>query len=94
MSTLCDPLKNSPTESSVHGIFQAKIRSGYFLLRGSSDPGIETVSHRAGSFFTAEPSEKLSMIYPNVNVVMKIFQAINNLEYIYMYLRLPSISSL
>ena len=57
--TLCDPRDCSPPGSSVHGIFQARILEQVAISysRGSSDPGIESVSLMspafAGGFCTA-----------------------------------------
>ena len=53
--TVCDPMDCSPPGSSVHGIFQARIREciafpfsrGIFLIRDWT-----LVSHMAGGFFT------------------------------------------
>ena len=45
--TLCDPMDRNPPGSSVHGIFQAIILEWFAISfsRGSSDPGIEPMSH-------------------------------------------------
>jgi len=46
MSNSCDPVDYSPPGSSVHGILQARILELVAMppSRGSSDPGIESVS--------------------------------------------------
>ena len=52
---LCDPMDCSPTGSSVHGIFQARIEQWVAISfsRGSSQPMDRTqVSHTAGRRFT------------------------------------------
>ena len=58
---LCDPMGYSPPDSSVHGIFQARILSRLpFPTPGDlPDPGIEPTSPAlAGRFSTAEPPGK------------------------------------
>ena len=53
--TLCNPMDCSPPGSSIHGIFQARIREwvAIFFSRGSSWPRNRTqVSHTAGRLFT------------------------------------------
>ena len=53
--TLCDPMDCSPTDSSIHGIFQARVleRVAISFSRGSSWPrGWTRVSHIAGMCFT------------------------------------------
>ena len=62
--TLCNPMDCSLPGSSVHGISQARILSGFpFPSPGDlTDPGVELtslVSHAlAGGFFTTAPPEK------------------------------------
>ena len=62
--TLCDPMDCSPSGSSVHGIFQARILEWVAISfsRGLPDPGIEPASPEssalAGGFFTTEPPGK------------------------------------
>ena len=61
--TLCDPLYDSPPGSSVHVIFQARIKKwAAFSSKGSSQPidqtHIASVSCIAGRFFTTEISGK------------------------------------
>ena len=61
LPTLCDPMDCSPPDSSVHGIFQARILKWVAISfsRGSSPPRAQTrvslVSCIAGRFFTTEP---------------------------------------
>ena len=53
--TLCDPMDCSLPDSSVHGIFQARVLEWIAISssRGSSQPRDQTqVSHIAGRFFT------------------------------------------
>ena len=53
--SLCDPMDRSPSGSSVHGIFQARILEWVArpFSTGSSWPRDQTwVSHIAGRFFT------------------------------------------
>ena len=55
--TLCDPIDCSPPDSSIHGIFQARILEWVAISfsRGSSQPRDQTcvpsVSCTAGEFF-------------------------------------------
>ena len=68
--TLCYPMDCSPPGSSIHGIFQVRILSGYCIhqeywrsLQGNlPNPGIRTHvscgSSTAGGYFTAESSGK------------------------------------
>ena len=62
--TLCDPMDCSPSSSSVHGIFQARImeRVAISFSRGSFWPRDQTqvscISALAGIFFTIEPPGK------------------------------------
>ena len=58
--TVCDPLVYTPSGSSVHGIFQARILEWILPYPGDlSDPGIEPTSPAlAGRFFTAEAPRK------------------------------------
>ena len=63
--TLCDPMDSSPQESSVHGIFQARILewvaiSSFGGFSQLKDP--TQVSCIAGRFFTTEPPEKPSFL--------------------------------
>ena len=57
--TLCNPTDGNPRDSSVHGIFQAKIleRITISFYRDLPNPGIESVSLTspalAGRFFTS-----------------------------------------
>ena len=61
-STLCDPMDNSPPDSSVHGIFQARIlewvaissSKGIFLTQGVN-PCISSVLHWQTDSLPAEP---------------------------------------
>ena len=58
--TLCDPMDCSPPDSSVHGIFQAKILEWIAIppLGDLPDPEIEPASLAsalAGRFFTTAP---------------------------------------
>ena len=61
---LCNHRGNSPPDSSVHGIFQAKVLGGlpFPAPWDLPDPGIELMSlvspALAGGFFTTEPSGK------------------------------------
>ena len=59
--TLCNPMDCSLTDSSIHGILQAR-RVEWVVRpssRGSSDPQIKlTFSALAGGFFTSEPPGK------------------------------------
>ena len=53
--TLCNPMDCSLPDSSVHGIFQARVLEWIAISssRGSSQPRDQTqVSHIAGRFFT------------------------------------------
>ena len=53
--TLCDPMDCSLPDSSVHGIFQARVLEWIAISSstGSSQPRDQTqVSHIAGRFFT------------------------------------------
>ena len=55
--TLCDPMDYSPSNSSVHGISQARILDwvAIFSSKGSSQPRDQTqVSCLASGFFTTE----------------------------------------
>ena len=69
---LCNPMDCSPSGSSVHGIFQARILEWVAISfsRGSSWPRDQThiscVSCNAGQFFTTEPSEKPMAAVGNV----------------------------
>ena len=67
-STLCNPTDCSPTGSSVHGIFQARIPEGVaiFSSRGYSRPRDRIHTYCiADRFFTAEPLGKTHInIYP------------------------------
>ena len=70
--TLCDPVDYSPPGSSLHGIFQAKIRKWVAISssRGSPDPGRSCVSYVSWIgrwFFTTEPSGKTQNLL-NVNL--------------------------
>ena len=59
--TLCSPMNCSPPDSSVHGIFQARILEWVAIpfSQGSSRPRDQTqVSHIVGRFFTIEPPGK------------------------------------
>ena len=59
--TLCSPMNCSPPDSSVHGIFQARILEWVAIpfSQGSSQPRDQTqVSHIVGRFFTNEPPGK------------------------------------
>ena len=64
--TRCDTVDSSPTDSSVHGIFQARILEQVAIsyCRGSSQPGNKPASLEslavAGRFFTTAPSGKPS----------------------------------
>ena len=64
IETLCDSMDCSPSGSSVHEIFQARILKWVAISysRGLPYPGIEPVSlvspALAGRFFTTVPSEK------------------------------------
>ena len=59
--TLCDLMDCSPPDSSVHGIFQARVLKlvAISYSRGPSRPGVESASPAspplAGGFFTMEP---------------------------------------
>ena len=58
--TLCNPMDCSPTGSSIHGIFQARILEwvAIFSSRGSSQPRDQTwVSCIPGRFFATTPQE-------------------------------------
>ena len=67
--TLCSPMNCSPSGSSVHGIFQARILEwvAISLSRGLPDPGIHATSRAApalaGRFFTTGPPGRLLMVY-------------------------------
>ena len=59
--TLCDPMYCSLPDSSVRGIFPARILEwvATYFSRGSSQPrNWSQVSCTAGGYFTAEPSGK------------------------------------
>ena len=64
--TRCDTVDSSPTDSSVHGILQARILEQVAIsyCRGSSQPGNKPASLAslavAGRFFTTAPSGKPS----------------------------------
>ena len=64
-STLCDSMDCSPSGSSFHEIFQARILKWVAISysRGLPYPGIKPISlvspGLAGRFFTTVPSEKL-----------------------------------
>ena len=68
--TLCNPIDPSPPDSSVHGIFPARILVWVAMpsLRGSSKPRDRTrasyVSCTAGRFFTAEPPGNSQLYSP------------------------------
>ena len=79
--TLCDPIECSPPDSSVPGIFQARILEGFAISssRGSSWSRHWThVSCTAGGFFTAEASghclteEKTQKKFPMTKVIGKV----------------------
>ena len=57
---LCDSVDHSLPDSSVYGIFQARILESPFLSPGNlPGAGVEpTSSALAGEFFTTEPSGK------------------------------------
>ena len=62
--TLCDPKSYSLPDSSVQGIFQARILEGIaFSTPGDlHDPGIKSSSPvLAGGFFTTVPPGKLNL---------------------------------
>ena len=67
--TLCDPMGCTLPDSSVHGIFQARILEWVIISysKGSSNPGIEPkcpVSLAlADEFFTTVPPGKLSIMF-------------------------------
>ena len=62
--TICDPTDYSPTDSSVHGILQARMLEWYVIpsFQESSPPRDQTcvsyISCIAGGFFPAEPPGK------------------------------------
>ena len=69
--TPCDPIDCSPTGSSVHGVFQARIPVWVAISysRGSSRPGIKPTSFEspalAGRFFTtASPGKPKITLHP------------------------------
>ena len=63
--TLCNPVGCSMPDSSVHGIFQARLPEWVVILisRGSSQHSYQIrifcISPTAGKFFTPEPTGKL-----------------------------------
>ena len=73
--TLCNPMDYSPPGSSVHGIFQARIRVAISFSRGSSRPGIEPTSPAssalAGRFFTTAPPGKPSQRVGDFKIQVK-----------------------
>ena len=65
-STLCDPMDCSLSDSSVHGIFQARVLEWIAISfsRGSSRPRNQTrVSHIAGRRFTIWATREAKMQY-------------------------------
>ena len=73
--TVCDPMDYSPQGSSVHGIFQEKIleRIAIAYSKGSSWPGIKSVSLVCGFFTTVPPRKPLIPVYMYIyNVYYKI----------------------
>ena len=62
---LCDPMDCSPPDSSVHGIFQARILEWVAMPSSMGSQPIDRtpVSCTAGGFFTAEPPVKPSPCY-------------------------------
>ena len=68
--TLCNPVDYSPPESSVHGIFQARILKWVVIpfSRGSSQPRVQTqVSLSAGGFFTSWAPRKALEYWSRLN---------------------------
>ena len=64
--TFCDPMDCSPPDSSVHGIFQARILECIPFSRGSSRLRDGTwVSHIAGRFFTIWATREVTYIFSN-----------------------------
>ena len=69
--TLCNPMDCSPPDSSVHGIFQAKILEwvaisssrGSFQPKQGSNLCLLSLLALAGGFFTTEPSGKTLKFY-------------------------------
>ena len=75
--TLCDPMNCSPPDSSVHGIFSAKILQWVAISysRGSSRPRDRAhVSCLAGGFFTTVPPGKRdnnpTVLHPHSGLVL------------------------
>ena len=72
--TLCNPMDCSPPDSSVHGIFQARILVWVAIPSPGDlpDPGIESVSLAflalAGGFFTTEPPENCYVLIISCSV--------------------------
>ena len=71
--TVCDPMDYSPQGSSVHGIFQEKIleRIAIAYSKGSSWPGIKSVSLVCGFFTTVPPRKPLIPVYMYIYNVYK-----------------------
>ena len=68
---LCDPMDCSPSGSSVHGIFQARILQWVAISfsRGSSHPRDRTqVSCTAGVFFTTRPPGKPHRVVRGIRI--------------------------
>ena len=64
--TFCDPMDNSPSASSVHGILQPKILEWVVIPSpgGLPDPGIKSkslVSCITGRFFTTSATWKAAL---------------------------------
>ena len=70
--TLCDPMDDSPSGSSVHGILQARILEWVALpfSKGSSQPRDWTqVSCIAGGFFTVWATRHSSLAMPSLRLI-------------------------
>ena len=69
--TLCDPIDCSPSGSSVHGIFQARILEWLPLLIPGNlpDPGIKTASQHV---ICMSKLNKLSMLIYTINFISTI----------------------
>ena len=71
-NSFCNPVDCSPPDSSVHGIFQARILEWVvisFSRVSFLNPGIEPISYiscTAGRFFTTEPSWKPKLYKRNL----------------------------
>ena len=81
----CNPMDCSPSGSSVHKIFQARILKWVAISfsRGSSSPRDWTcISCIAGRFFTAEPPGKpsVSLGYSNLSLKGELWRIVSQIR--------------